>query len=87
LRLIPDTDNIFSIVSATVPFICRCKIEKTKIVFCPPHAAAESLLAACRYAYEAFSIIECADAAQTNTVREIVMPYLNMIIEEAEKQP
>ena len=73
-------------LTATSPFDCKCKIESGKIVFCPPHEAAESLLAACRYSYEVFSIIKCADPAQTNTVRQIVMPYLNLIIEKAEKR-
>jgi hypothetical protein len=73
-------------VSASGPFICECKVEGGKIVFCPPHAAAESLLAACRYAYEVFNTIKCADPRQTSTVRDIAMPHLGRIIERAEKK-
>jgi hypothetical protein len=71
-------------VTATGPFICECKIEDGKIVYCPPHAAAETLLAACGYLRDHLRMLKYAEPGQANLVRK---PYLERVIETGEKKP
>ena len=51
------------------PFICRCTIEDGKIVFCPPHAGAETLLEALIYAHNVLAECEFARAAKKKQSR------------------
>jgi hypothetical protein len=73
--------------TVTGPFICQCKIESGKIVFCPPHAAAETLIAACGYLRDLLRMLKYAEPGEANLVRNDVIPYLERVIESAEKKP
>ena len=61
-------------VTGTGPFIGECKIEHGKIVFCPPHAAAETLLDAGVYVRDLLRMVKYAEPGQDNLVRNDVLP-------------
>jgi hypothetical protein len=73
-------------VEATSVVICRCKIVENKIVFCALHEHAEALLAACHYARQFLRSLKVAEQGDQNTIREIVLPYLDRQIAAAEKK-
>jgi len=65
------------------PFICRGKIEDGRIVFCPPHAAAETLLEALIYAHNVRAECEFAKVGQEKAKQLTVLPYIANAISKA----
>jgi len=65
------------------PFICHCKIENGKIVFCPPHAAAEHLLGALIYARNVLAECDFARPGQEKAKHITVLPYIDAVIQKA----
>jgi hypothetical protein len=67
---------------ATGPVICDRRIESGKIVFCSLHENAQRLLAACSYAREYLTTVKLSEE-DGNLVREVVLPYLDNVIGNA----
>ena len=73
-------------IEATPSIICGGKIVNDKIVFCPLHESAERLLATCDHLRKFLSSLKCAGPKAKNTIREIILPYLDRHIAAAEKK-
>jgi hypothetical protein len=74
------------VVEATPSIICGCKIVNDKIVFCPLHESAGRLLATCDHLRKFLSSLKVAEPKAENTIREIILPYLDRQIAAAEKK-
>ena len=65
--------------------ICRCAVVGQRIVFCPLHEEAESLLAACQYLRSFIADIKVERPGDANLIREVVLPYVDGVIGRALK--
>jgi hypothetical protein len=73
-------------VEATGPSACSCKVVGNRIMFCPLHESAESLLAACEYIRSFLRGVTLTEQKAQNLIREIILPYLDGQIAAAEKK-
>ena len=73
-------------VEATGPIVCTCKVVDNRIIFCPLHESAESLLAACEHLRKFLRDVTLAEQKDQNMLREIILPYLDGQIAAAEKK-
>jgi hypothetical protein len=73
-------------VEATGFISCSCKIERNAIVFCPLHASAENLLAACSYVRGVLAGIDGLEKGKAALIRDVVLPYLDDIVSRAERK-
>jgi hypothetical protein len=70
-------------VSATGAFICQCTVSASKIVFCRLHQNAENLLMALSYVQQILFDLKPAAAKDEMLLRQVVLPYVDRIITEA----
>ena len=70
-------------MDATPAVICRCVVIESRIVFCPLHEQAESLLAVCEYLRKFLGSAAMAERKDEILVREIILPYLDGAIRRA----
>lgn len=63
----------------------RCKIVGGRIVFCPLHEEAESLLALCQYLRRFIADVKVERLGDANLIREVVLPYADGVIGAALK--
>jgi hypothetical protein len=74
-------------VETTGPLLCRCKIEKQKIVFCAIHQAAENLLLAVEYSRNFFADHAMAEPGIEATKTQIVLSHLEKVLAKARRKP
>jgi hypothetical protein len=68
------------------PCACSCKVVGNRILFCPLHESAESLLAACEHLRTFLRGVTLAEPKEQNILREVILPYLDGQIAAAEKK-
>ena len=67
------------------PFICHCEVKNGQIVFCPPHAAAEDLLAALIYARNVLAECEFAKPGEEKMKQITALPHIDGVIYKARR--
>jgi hypothetical protein len=67
------------------PFLCTCKIDNAWIIFCPTHAAAESLFNALTYARAVIAEIPFAKPGHEALKKEVVVPTLDRALAKRQK--
>jgi len=72
-------------VEATPSTICRCKIVKNRIVFCPLHES-HRLLATCDHLRKFLANLKAVEQKDENMIRQVILPYLDRQIAAAEKK-
>jgi len=74
-------------VNASPPFLCTCKIDKQKIIFCPCHKSAENMLAALAYVRDFLGAHSMAAKGDEGLKKQIILPYLDDVLARARKKP
>ena len=70
-------------VAAIPPINCYCTIAQDKIVFCPLHREAETMLAMCEYLRKFLASVKVADPSDENLIREVILPCVDGAIAAA----
>jgi hypothetical protein len=65
---------------------CKCRIDEGQIVYCALHKNAAGLLAACQYVRKVLPNCVPEEDRHADEIRHVVLPYLDKMIEEAEKE-
>ena len=72
------------IAVAEIPAIkCSCEIAQDKIVFCPLHREAETMLAMCDYLRKFLATVKVADPNDANLIRDVILPCVDGAIAAA----
>lgn len=75
---------VLEITVAAIPSIkCYCKIAQDKIVFCPLHREAETMLSICDYLRKFLASIKVANPSDENLIREVILPCVDGAIAAA----
>jgi hypothetical protein len=72
-------------LQSTEPSSCNCRIENGRIAFCALHKNAPGLLAACQYVRELLPNCVPDEDKDAEEIRKVLLPYLDKIIEDAQK--
>lgn len=70
-------------VAAIPPIKCYCTIVQDKIVFCPLHREAETMLAMCEYLRKFLASVRVADPGDENLIRDVILPCVDGAIAAA----
>ena len=71
--------TVLEITVAAIPSIkCYCKIAQDKIVFCPLHREAVTMLSICDYLRKFLASIKVANPNDENLIREVILPCVVM---------
>jgi hypothetical protein len=81
---ISDFGTVLEITVAATPSIkCYCKIAQDKIVFCPLHREAETMLAICDYLRKFLASVKVANPSDETLIREVILPCVDGAIAAA----
>jgi hypothetical protein len=67
-------------VTTTGPFLCRCRIDKGRVIHCRPHDMAEYALAAFEYVRDFLASHSMEKTSDEILKREAVLPHIDHIL-------
>jgi hypothetical protein len=70
-------------VTTTGPFLCKCRIEKGRIIHCKPHNMTEYALATLEYLREFMATRSMEKMSDEILKREAVLPHIDNILAKA----